>query len=44
MARGKIKVERNVASLMKLAPLGKQLFPEYLAALEADGRQDLLVA
>lgn len=44
MARGKIKVDGNVASLLKLAPLGKKLFPKYVAALEADGRQDLVVA
>lgn len=44
MARGKIKVDGNVASLLKLAPLGKKLFPKYIATLEADGRQDLLVA
>lgn len=44
MARGKIKVDGNVASLLKLAPLGKKLFPKYVATLEADGRQDLVVA
>lgn len=44
MARGRIKVDGNVASLLKLAPLGKKLFPKYVAALEADGRQDLVVA
>jgi putative sterol carrier protein len=42
MARGKIKVEGNVASLLKLAPLGKKLFPTYVATLTADGRTDLL--
>lgn len=42
MARGKIKVEGNVAGLLKLAPLGKKLFPAYVAALEADARQDLI--
>lgn len=44
MARGKIKVDGNVASLLKLAPLGKKLFPKYVASLEAAGRQDLVVA
>lgn len=44
MARGKIKVDGNVASLLKLAPLGKKLFPKYVATLQADGRQDLVVA
>jgi hypothetical protein len=44
MARGKIKVDGNVATLLKIAPLGKKLFPKYVAALEADGRQDLVVA
>lgn len=42
MARGRIKVEGNVAGLLKLAPLGKKLFPAYVAALEADSRQDLI--
>jgi putative sterol carrier protein len=42
MARGKIKVEGSVASLLKLAPLGKKLFPAYVEALESDGRQDLI--
>ena len=44
MARGKIKVEGNVASLLKLAPLGKKLFPKYVATLRAEGRDDLIVA
>jgi putative sterol carrier protein len=43
MARGKIKIDGNVASLLKLAPLGKRLFPTYVSTLERDGRQDLLV-
>ncbi|MFJ2667537.1 SCP2 sterol-binding domain-containing protein [Nocardia fluminea] len=43
MAKGKIKVDGNVASLLKLAPLSKQLFPVYVEALKADGRTDLLV-
>lgn len=42
MARGKIKVDGNVAGLLKLAPLGKKLFPTYVAALEADDRHDLI--
>ena len=42
MARGRIKVEGNVASLLKLAPLGKKLFPSYVEMLNADGRADLL--
>lgn len=42
MAKGKIKVDGNVASLLKLAPLSKQLFPVYVEALKADGRTDLL--
>lgn len=43
MARGKIAVEGNVASLLKLAPLGKKLYPVYIDSLTTDGRQDLLV-
>jgi putative sterol carrier protein len=42
MARGKIKVEGNIASLLKLAPLGKKLFPSYVDSLTASGRADLL--
>ena len=44
MARGKIKVDGNVASLLKLAPLGKKLFPKYVETLRAEGREDLVVA
>ncbi len=43
MAKKKIKVEGNVASLLKLAPLGKKLFPGYVERLERDGREDLIV-
>lgn len=43
MARGKIKVEGSVASLLKLAPLGKKLFPMYVESLRAAGREDLVV-
>jgi putative sterol carrier protein len=42
MARGRIKVEGNVASLLKLAPVGKRLFPAYVATLERDQRRDLI--
>lgn len=43
MAKKKIKVDGNVASLLKLAPLGKKLYPSYIERLKADGRDDLLV-
>jgi hypothetical protein len=43
MARGTIKVDGNVAGLLKLAPLGKKLYPRYVATLKRDGRDDLLV-
>ena len=43
MAKKKIKVEGNVASLLKLAPLGKKLYPNYIERLKNDGRDDLLV-
>jgi putative sterol carrier protein len=43
MARGTIKIEGNVASLLKLAPLGKKLYPRYVSTLERDGRDDLLI-
>jgi hypothetical protein len=42
MAKKKIKVDWNVASLIKLAPLGKKLYPPYVERLKADGRDDLL--
>ncbi|KUI34243.1 SCP2 sterol-binding domain-containing protein [Mycobacterium sp. GA-2829] len=42
MAKKKIKVEGNVASLLKLAPLGKKLYGPYVERLKADGRDDLL--
>lgn len=44
MARGQVKVTGNVAQLLRLAPLGKSLFPVYVARLESDGRFDLVVA
>lgn len=43
MARGKIAVQGNVAALLKLAPLGKKLYPVYIDSLTSDGRRDLLV-
>jgi hypothetical protein len=43
MARGKIKVGGNVASMLKLAPLGSKLYPAYIDSLQRDGRSDLLV-
>lgn len=43
MAKKKIKVDGNVASLLKLAPLGKKLYPGYIDRLKSDGRDDLLV-
>jgi putative sterol carrier protein len=43
MAKKKIKVDGNVASLLKLAPLGKKLYPTYIQRLKDDGRDDLIV-
>jgi hypothetical protein len=43
MAKKKIRVEGNVASLLKIAPLGKKLYPRYIQRLTDDGRDDLLV-
>jgi hypothetical protein len=43
MAKKKIKVDGNVASLLKLAPLGKKLYPGYIERLKNDGRDDLIV-
>ncbi len=42
MAKKKIKVDGNVASLLKLAPLGKKLYPVYIDRLKSDGRDDLI--
>jgi hypothetical protein len=43
MARKQVTVSGNVASLLKLAPLSKRLFPVYVERLRADGREDLVV-
>lgn len=43
MAKKKITVEGNIASLLKLAPLGKKLYPAYVTRLQNDGRADLIV-
>jgi putative sterol carrier protein len=43
MAKRKIKVDGNVASLLKLAPLGKKLYGDYIQRLKDDGRDDLIV-
>ena len=42
MARGRIAVDGNVAALLRLAPLGKKMYPVYTATLTAAGRTDLL--
>lgn len=43
MAKGKIKIGGNVASMLKLAPLASKLYPVYIDSLKQDGRADLLV-
>lgn len=43
MAKKKIKVDGNVGSLLKPAPLGKKLYPTYVQRLKDDGRDDLIV-
>ncbi|MFE9322403.1 MULTISPECIES: SCP2 sterol-binding domain-containing protein [unclassified Nocardia] len=43
MAKGKVKVSGNIASLLKMAPLTKKLVPNYVERLKVDGRTDLLV-
>ena len=43
MAKGKVKVTGDIASLLKLAPLSKKLIPAYVERLTVDGRADLLV-
>lgn len=43
MAKRKIKVDGDMGSLLKIAPLGKKLYPVYIDRLKNDGRDDLLV-
>lgn len=43
MARGQVKVNGNIAQLLKLLPLSKRLFPVYVERLRADGRDDLVL-
>lgn len=43
MAKRKVKVDGNVASLLKPAPLGKKLYGDYVERLKDDGREDLMV-
>lgn len=43
IARGKVKVDGNVAKLLALSPLGKKLFPQYIDSLKAAGRDDLVI-
>jgi hypothetical protein len=43
MAKRKVTVDGNVASLLKLAPLGKKLYGSYIQRLKEDGREDLIV-
>jgi putative sterol carrier protein len=43
MAKKKITIDGNIASLLKLAPLGKKLFPRYVELLKDNGRDDLVV-
>ncbi|SNR96219.1 SCP-2 sterol transfer family protein [Haloechinothrix alba] len=42
MARGKVKVEGNIAKLLALSPASRKMFPVYVEMLKADGRDDLL--
>lgn len=44
MAKGKLKVGGSAAQLLKLAPITKELYPVYVEMLQADGRDDLIVA
>jgi SCP-2 sterol transfer family len=43
IAKQKIRIDGNVASLLRLAPLGKKLYPVYIERLKNDGRDDLIV-
>ena len=43
MATKKVKLDGNVALMLKLAPLGKKLYAVYIDRLKQDGRADLLL-
>ncbi|MFD0926173.1 SCP2 sterol-binding domain-containing protein [Williamsia deligens] len=44
MARKRITVSGEIATMLRLAPLSRKLFPVYVERLRADGRDDLVVA
>lgn len=44
MAKGEVRAKGPVSKLLKLLPTAKRLFGPYRKKLEAEGRQDLLVA
>jgi hypothetical protein len=44
LARGEIRAHGPVAKILKLVPLVKPFYPRYRALIEAEGRQDLVMA
>lgn len=44
MAKGKLKIGGSAAQLLKLAPIAKDLYPVYVAMLNEDNRDDLVVS
>jgi SCP-2 sterol transfer family len=43
LAKRQVKIDGNVASLLKLAPLSDKLLPGYVQRLKDDGRDDLII-
>lgn len=43
MARKQVQVDGKIGALLKLVPSTGKLFPSYVALLERDGRDDLLL-
>lgn len=41
LARGQLRAKGPVTKILKIIPLAKPIFPQYEAALRADGRDDL---
>lgn len=42
LAKGDMRAKGNIAKILKLVPIAKQLFPKYRARLESAGRTDLI--
>lgn len=42
LAKGDMRAKGPIPKILKLVPLARSLFPNYRAAIEADGRHDML--